>query len=104
MLKTGKPYNIQVDVYSFAITLLEIGCRDHRFVVTQFQEQSAKERIGVGLVAVDCTDHVGFRPIPKEKFVEALPELWALVSHSESDPPKGRVFIKVTPALFYLAG
>ena len=75
-----KPYNTQVDVYSFAITLLEIGCRDHRFVVQQFLEYSRIARESVGIAAVTCTGHVGFRPIPKEEFVEELPELWALVS------------------------
>ena len=72
-----KPYNTQVDVYSFAITLLEIGCRDHRFVVEQFSANSVGN---LRVAAVTATDHVGFRPIPKEEFVEALPDLWALVS------------------------
>ena len=69
-----------MDVYSFSITLLEIGCRDHHFVVSQFLEQSKAERVAVGIVAVTCTDHEGFRPIPKKDFVEALPDLWSLVS------------------------
>ena len=68
-----------MDVYSFSITLLEIGCRDHHFVVSQFLAQSQMERVGVGIVAVTCTDHEGFRPIPKVDFVEALPDLWSLV-------------------------
>ena len=71
-----------MDVYSFSITLLEIGCRDHHFVVSQFLAQSKMERVGVGIVAVTCTDHEGFRPIPKADFVEALPDLWSLVSSS----------------------
>ena len=75
-----KPYNTQVDVYSFAITLLEIGCRDHRFVVQQFLEYSRIARESLGVAAVTCTGHVGFRPIPKEAFVEEFPKLWALVS------------------------
>ena len=69
-----------MDVYSFAITLLEIGCRDHRFVVQQFLEYSRIARESVRIAAVTATDHVGFRPIPKEEFVEEFPELWALVS------------------------
>ena len=79
-LHVGKPYNQAVDVFSFSITLLEIGCRDHRFVVSQFLDRSKQERIGVAMVAVTCTDHEGFRPIPKVDFVEALPDLWSLVS------------------------
>ena len=69
-----------MDVYSFSITLLEIGCRDHHFVVSQFMQQSKQEHVGVGIVAVTCTGHEGFRPIPKKDFVEALPDLWSLVS------------------------
>ena len=76
----AKPYNMKVDVYSFAITLLEIGCRDHRFVVQQFLEYSRVARESLGVAAVTCTGHVGFRPIPKEDFVQEFPELWALVS------------------------
>ena len=74
---TGKPYNTQVDVYSFAITLLEIGCRDHRFVVAQFLERGVGP---LGVAAVTATGHVGFRPRPKEAFVEAQPDLWAMAS------------------------
>ena len=70
-----KPYNVKVDVYSFAITLLEIGCRDHRFVTSQFLAQNDPVKVA----AVTATDHVGFRPIPKEDFVDELPKLWALV-------------------------
>ena len=72
-----KPYNTQVDVYSFAITLLEIGCRDHRFVVAQFLERSVGP---LSVAAVTVTGHKGFRPIPTAAFVEELPDLWALVS------------------------
>ena len=71
-----KPYNVKVDVYSFAITLLEIGCRDHRFVTSQFL---AKEVGPVRIASITMTDHVGFRPAPKEDFVEELPKLWTLV-------------------------
>ena len=84
-----KPYNTQVDVYSFAITLLEIGCRDHRFVVAQFLEKSVG---ALSVAAVTATGHEGFRPIPKADFVEELPDLWAMVrgthqrSVSESVP------------------
>ena len=72
-----KPYNTQVDVYSFAITLLEIGCRDHRFVVHQFLDKTVGP---LRIASITATDHDGFRPIPKEEFVEEFPELWALVS------------------------
>ena len=71
-----KPYNTQVDVYSFAITLLEIGCRDHRFVVAQFLEKSVG---ALSVAAVTATGHEGFRPIPKADFVKELPDLWAMV-------------------------
>ena len=78
-----KPYNTQVDVYSFAITLLEIGCRDHRFVIKQFQAGHVGP---LSVASITATDHVGFRPFPKEEFAEDLPELWALVSiHSSQD-------------------
>ena len=65
-----------MDVYSFAITLLEIGCRDHRFVVKQFLERSVGP---LSVAAVTATGHKGFRPIPKADFVEELPDLWAMV-------------------------
>ena len=88
---TGEPYNTQVDVYSFAITLLEIGCRDHRFVTKQF---AAK---GVGplrLAAITATNQVGFRPIPKQALIDELPDLWALVSLlcAEAAPPLSREY------------
>ena len=64
-----------MDVYSFAITLLEIGCRDHRFVVAQFLEKSVG---ALSVAAVTATGHEGFRPIPKADFVKELPDLWAM--------------------------
>ena len=54
--------------------VMEVGCRDHGHVVAQFRDRGL-------MVALGAAAHQsGFRPTPKEEFVEALPELWKLAS------------------------
>ena len=73
-----------MDVYSFAITALEIGCRDHGYVVGQISNRGR-------IASVDVTDQqTGFRPEPKEEFAATQPDLWGLIQECWARHPRDR--------------
>ena len=63
---------------------MEIGCRDHGFVVRQIADRGR-------IASVTVTDQqVGFRPEPKEEFAATQPDFWALIQECWARHPRDR--------------